>query len=411
MAKAKKRAEKQDNFTIEEKKERTEEQKELHSLSSSAADKFHNILLGFIAAAKKFPVLTILLFVLIGSVIGFMGGKESMSLQGPDNNLPSVEYWYTSNATKLTDTAKQELKTNLGMPVSEYLATIIQQPLYIYKDKQKNIIIARDTTDVFAHYYFDTKKENVLTYLSYRCIDKNDKNSLACYVIIKSCIDGDANACKYNKTASDKIAEIQAIAQQKIYDSVPKADKPKVEMFVMSHCPYGFVGMQTLSPIAQLFGDKIDAKIKFVNYLMHGEIEKDDNTLIYCIQNLETAKTWAFIDCFTKERNSAKCVKNIGLDSTKLNSCINETNDKYNITVAWNAGGTYPKYPLNNEECAIYGVRGSPTLVINGQTTEGDWRSPEKLKTFICAGFNNPPEECKQKLGDTGATASGGCNA
>ncbi|PKM91920.1 MAG: hypothetical protein CVU81_03280, partial [Euryarchaeota archaeon HGW-Euryarchaeota-1] len=234
----------------------------------------------------------------------------------------------------------------------------------------------------------------------------------ACGVILASCAGGDSNACKYNKTASDVITKLKAEADKKLYASVTKADKPKVEVFVMSHCPYGKVGMAVLAPVATIFGNKIDAEIKFVNYLMHGAIERDDNTKIYCIQKEQKDKLWTYTDCVSKGTSAEECMKTAGVDATSVATCMNATDTQFNITGTWNAGGTYPKYNLNAAECEKYGVQGSPTLVINGQVINGDWRSPEKLKTFICAAFNNPPEEeCGKTLEDTAAAPSGGCGA
>ncbi len=416
MAKAKKRAEKRKEsdkkqiaFDHEESQIINNMQSKSLSLYSRASEKFNNFLVGFAAIAKKFPILTILLLVIIGFLLGFVA-KEPANMQGSVTGLPSVEYWYTSNATKLTDVAKQEINNYLGLYIPEYAAErVIKTPFFLYKDKQSRISIVGDISGVFASYYVDTKKESVLTYLVNKCSDEG--NAPACAVILYGCANNDTNACKYNKTASDKIAELQDKAEQQMYANVTKSDKPKVELFVMSHCPYGKVGMSILAPVAPIFGDKIDASVKFVNYIMHGETERDDNTKIYCIQKEQTNKLWTYVDCISSGKVAEECMTSAGVDVDRVKSCMNATDIQFNITETWKEGGTYPRYNVNDAECKQYGVSGSPTLVINGQVINGDWRSPEKLKKFVCAGFNNPPKECEQALSDTTTQANGGCGA
>ena len=63
-----------------------------------------------------------------------------------------------------------------------------------------------------------------------------------------------------------------------------KSDKPVVELFVMSHCPYGTQTEKGILPVVNLLEDKIDFSVKFVYYAMHGETELQEQTRQYCIQ-------------------------------------------------------------------------------------------------------------------------------
>ena len=47
-----------------------------------------------------------------------------------------------------------------------------------------------------------------------------------------------------------------------------------------------------------------------------------------------------------------------------------------------------------------YGVRGSPTFVVNGQTVDVA-RSAEAIKEAVCSAFIEPPKECEQTLSTT----------
>jgi len=52
-----------------------------------------------------------------------------------------------------------------------------------------------------------------------------------------------------------------------------KSDKPEVELFVMSYCPYGLQMERGILPVVEKLGDKIDFKIKFCDYAMHEKQE------------------------------------------------------------------------------------------------------------------------------------------
>lgn len=192
--------------------------------------------------------------------------------------------------------------------------------------------------------------------------------------------------------------------------NVKKSDKPKVELYIMSHCPFGTQAEKGAVPVAQLLGDKIDFKIRFVPYAMHGLIEVQDNMLQYCIDKEDHGKYADFLGCFLKSGNSASCVSSTGVNKGKVDKCIESVDKQYKITEAFNDktkwdNGSFPPFPIDKADADKAGVQGSPTLVINGDQVESD-RSQQGFLTTICAAFNNAPEECKTKL-DTATPSSG----
>jgi len=182
-----------------------------------------------------------------------------------------------------------------------------------------------------------------------------------------------------------------------------KSDKPKVELFVMSHCPFGTQAEKGIIPVIKLLGDKIDFKVKFVNYAMHGKQEIDENTLQYCIQKVEPKKYLDYLTCFLEKGDTQGCLQKAGIDKAKVDECIKNADKEYNITknyedkASW-AGGRFPKYEVDNEENLKYGIQGSPTLVINGVVVQPQSRSPEAYLKAICEAFKNPPAECQKVL-------------
>lgn len=197
-----------------------------------------------------------------------------------------------------------------------------------------------------------------------------------------------------------------------------KNDKPVVELFVMSHCPYGTQIEKGILPVVDLLGDKIDFKLKFVNYAMHGEKELNEEMLQYCINKEEPAKYENYLKCFLKAGNSADCLKSVGVNTSKNSACVAATdkefkvNEKFADKTTW-SGGQYPPFDIYKADNEKYGVQGSPTLVING-TQADSGRDSASLLTTICAGFTKLPAECSKKLssetpapGFGEATASG----
>jgi len=182
---------------------------------------------------------------------------------------------------------------------------------------------------------------------------------------------------------------------------IPKTDKPTVQLFVMSHCPYGVKAQETLIPVMKLLGNFADIKTRFLYYAMHGKQEIDDNTIEYCIQKEQETKYVDFLSCFVKSENSSECIKIAEIDTAKLNSCIAAVDKQFKITELYNnqstwLNGLYPLYPVDKELNNQYDVQGSETLIINGihiSPAQYRWDS-DKLKEIICSAFNTKPAEC-----------------
>ena len=79
-----------------------------------------------------------------------------------------------------------------------------------------------------------------------------------------------------------------------------------------------------------------------------------------------------------------------------LKFCIQKTDEKFKISENFKEEG-YPPFDVHKQLNEKYGVRGSPTLVINDTVVQVE-RSPEKIKETICNAFLNPPSECEKQL-------------
>ena len=205
--------------------------------------------------------------------------------------------------------------------------------------------------------------------------------------------------------------------------TVQKSAKPVVQLFVMSHCPYGTQMEKGILPVIEQLGSKIDFAVKFVDYSMHGKTEIDEELNQYCIETQFNSKYVDYLNCFLEDANTSRCVTKIGIDKTKLASCISSADTKYNVTNLFNdkstwTGGSYPRFPIYAAENTRYGVQGSPTLVINDVQVDSGRDSASLLGT-ICDAFTTAPSECQATLsstapspgfgGGTGTASSASC--
>jgi hypothetical protein len=207
--------------------------------------------------------------------------------------------------------------------------------------------------------------------------------------------------------------EVEAVTtpQPAATPDVVKSDKPEVELFIMSHCPYGTQAEKGMIPAAKALGDKIDFKLRFVYYAMHpnaGEVEEQLNQ--YCIQEEQEDKLLDYLECFLTEGDGAGCLDAIKIDKTKLEACYEKADAEFEITSnledksLW-LNGRFPKFNIDKELNEKYGVGGSPTLVINGAKVNSG-RDSVSMLNAMCAGFNEAPEECDIEL--SGASPSPG---
>lgn len=197
-----------------------------------------------------------------------------------------------------------------------------------------------------------------------------------------------------------------------------KKDKPVVELFVMSHCPYGTQMEKAILPVVKALGDSIDFRIKFNSYVMHGEKEIIEQINQYCLMEEQSALYNNYLECFLTAGDSKTCLASVKANETKLKTCFDKVEKENNILADFknnkNYHGDYPSFSLQKEDNELYKVGGSPTLIINGQEIRPN-RNPASVLYTICSGFNTQPDECFTSVPNispapgfgTGTTAGG----
>jgi len=222
----------------------------------------------------------------------------------------------------------------------------------------------------------------------------------------------------YDMTKSPQEYREAKIAQkqQESMKDMPKKDKPDIQLFVMSGCPFGVVAENVMSPVIKHLGKDLKVNVRFIvstgqacfgKYCsMHGVAETEEDARQICVSKHYSNKFWPYLDQFNKDCSTAKpreevtacsekTAKALGIDNNKIKTCIKDS-DKF----------------FAEEEAAMikFGAQGSPSLFVNGVDYNGP-RTPNGYLAAICNGYKNPPAACSEKIagGDQGSQASGGC--
>jgi hypothetical protein len=190
--------------------------------------------------------------------------------------------------------------------------------------------------------------------------------------------------------------------------NVPKSDKPEVELYVWSYCPYGVLAQGPLAEVASLLGDSAEFTI-VPYYDGHGAYENQQNKIQSCIQELSPDKYWAYAAGFVSDiypacssqrteecdlTESVKLMTSLGIDSTGVMSCVTSDGDAL--------------YAAASSQAQQNGVQGSPTVIVNGVKLNVA-RNAEAYKTAICSAYNDSPSECGEVLDSTAVAAAGNC--
>ncbi len=206
----------------------------------------------------------------------------------------------------------------------------------------------------------------------------------------------------------------------------PGDNKPQVDFFVMSYCPFGNQAEEALASVRELLKDKAEFKPHYVIYSnyrgggpdycldsegkycsMHGVVELRQDIRELCVERLFGIDKWFdFALAMNKKcnaQNADECwegvASELGIDTKEVKRCFDEEGLKL----------AEEQLRLNK----LLRVSGSPTVFVEGQEYSGA-RTPEGYKQALCNEFSQKPEECGESLGETStqpapAPSAGGC--
>ncbi|MFH1546610.1 MAG: hypothetical protein ABIE14_04495, partial [Patescibacteria group bacterium] len=191
-------------------------------------------------------------------------------------------------------------------------------------------------------------------------------------------------------------------AQTELLASLEKSERPAVELFVMSHCPFGTQAEKAILPAIEALGDSVDFQLKFVNYAMHGETEVLEQLQQFAISEKYPEKLIPYLKKFLEAGDSAAALAAVDLEIEDLVDTIAATDAEFEITknledeASW-VSERFPKFLIHEAENVKYDVRGSPALAVNGKVIEAA-RTPAAMLEAICMAFENPAEACSLEL-------------
>lgn len=353
-----------------------EEVKQTAAETKTKAEKEINELKTKVQEKKNFPVVAVIILLLAAAILysALNSGKKEGQNANPNSvtaMIPGTDAYKQKEATKKADEIKKVIEANVlpeGMTAE-----------------------VKDVTEVAGLYKFKLGLSGQ-EYDAY--ITKDQK------LLFPQALDIDKM-----KEEKQKQEEAQQKARDEEKTKLPKADKPKVELFVMSECPYSTQIEKGILPVVKALGDKIDFQVKFVNYAMHGEKELREEMRQFCINQKEPQKYLAYLECYLGAGESDKCVGQAGLNAADIQACEGGIDQQFGVMAkfadkaTWK-DGQYPVFPIHEPENKQYGIEGSPTLVINGYKITDAGRDAKNLMGFVCAGFNNAPDACNQSMSD-----------
>ena len=243
-----------------------------------------------------------------------------------------------------------------------------------------------------------------------------------------------------NTSVTQETEQVQGATTQA---EIPKSDKPLVQLFTMSYCPYGNIAEDFVEPVYEILGENIEFEPRYIVnrdvilnledfvttygeeyrdqydlYVesmessclnkdgslvcsLHGPQELNQDIREICVWKYQQDKFWDFVMSANAECDSTnvdECwedvAKSVGIDTTNVKDCYNR---EFGAIVD-------SEIALTNK----LSVSGSPTIYINGVLYTGN-RTPEAFKTTLCSAFNEAPESCGTTLDNTGTDATGGC--
>lgn len=170
--------------------------------------------------------------------------------------------------------------------------------------------------------------------------------------------------------------------------------KIKLDMYVMSQCPYGVQAEDVVLPILAEFKDLVEFKLFFIGdeaepgvlVSMHGEGELKGDLFQICTAKHAPDKFIAVLACMNEEwqsipDNFGKCAETTGLDIERVKACAEGDEGRILLMESFKAS-----------EAAD--VAGSPTIRINGQDYDGP-RTAHGIIRAMCDAFGETkPELC-----------------
>ncbi|MFA5049394.1 MAG: hypothetical protein WC501_00135 [Candidatus Micrarchaeia archaeon] len=274
------------------------------------------------------------------------------------------------------------------------IKTLMEKIAYINIGEQQTLAVKNVTLEEVIRISFDLAGQQTAIYVS------KDYMNILGFEQVESI-----------ENLNEQVNEVLALmdGEPEFEEGAQQTETPKVELYVMSYCPYGNQAENGIKDAVLLLAEKIDFEPVYIigasgdNFnSLHGQTELNQDIREKIIYNLYGETGWVEYvykvnaDCSLNDIET--CWKDpataLGFDVEKIET---EYNEKY-IEIA----------RAEALKTSQNGVSGSPTLLINGKKYSGG-RDAESYKNEICAYFTAQPDECNKTLDSAGSASTGNC--
>lgn len=175
--------------------------------------------------------------------------------------------------------------------------------------------------------------------------------------------------------------------------NIEEREKPTVSLHIMSQCTHGDYAIETMKPVYELLGDKVNWNIHYIMNEEEGEVtsqfgekELEQNSRELCVLEKHGVSKWFDFAIKSSEIGWENAAKEIKLEVQNIEECTEEKGEEILMQEA-----------KKTEETEVVS---SPTLYVNGEKRNEvyDYGEPNKYKDVICTGFKSPPQECEEEL-------------
>lgn len=168
---------------------------------------------------------------------------------------------------------------------------------------------------------------------------------------------------------------------------------PRLEMFVMSQCPYGTQAVNAVAEVKKQLGAAFALDIQYIGdggpgnlRSMHGDNEVKGDLAQVCALEQAPDKALDLMVCQNKNAravatNWKDCAGEVGIDADKLSSCIDGDHGQKLLAASF-------------EVARKRGADASPTIFLDGKPYEGG-RRPRDIMRAICGASKKSPAACK----------------
>jgi protein-disulfide isomerase len=170
-------------------------------------------------------------------------------------------------------------------------------------------------------------------------------------------------------------------------------EKVKLDLYVMSQCPYGVQVEDELGLVFEKIGNAVELNLQYIGdgtesnlQSLHGEPEVKGDISQLCAKKYSPDNYYNFVLCQNKDArgipdNWKSCAEKTGIDVEKMQACYEGSEGKKLLVDSFTAS-------------AKAGAQGSPTIKINGKDYNGQ-RDSDSLFNALCRGFGETkPEAC-----------------